>query len=352
MRAIFSASAMAEFNEDRIGEMPIRSEDIGYDPADLTRCPQCERPNAPNRAKCMYCAAELPLSGDGRRSAKADLRRPESWENGFNIIYLPTLGDGLSADIAGAAKHLGIEEETLLAIADSQVPLPAARFGSIVDAELVLERISETGVSAMIIADAELRADVPPKRLRGLEIGDTQLSFKLFNTPESVTAEISNVRTIVKGVVRTTKSETREKRKKKEMSVVDSAETFADDVVADIYLSGEREGFRVSTIGFDFSMLGGEKEMFAGVNMERLLAKLRSLCPNTAFIDDHADVSPLLDAVWEADLRTDSRMERSLLGGIGFSRVTSTSNIGQFTKYSRFRHYLNEKHETTDTADR
>src|SRR5688572_19041188 len=112
---------------DRLRNMPIRSEEIGYSPEEMLSCPKCAKPNAPNRAVCLYCGAPL-VEG---ATAKLEHRELESWENGFNVVVTAPGGaadaDRASRKLAGV---LGVEPETLVPILRSGTPLPIARVES------------------------------------------------------------------------------------------------------------------------------------------------------------------------------------------------------------------------------
>src|SRR5215203_6570597 len=86
------------FEPEWLRNLPLRSEEIGFTPEELVPCTACGRPNAPNRAVCLYCGTTEDLSG----TTRFDIRELESWESGFNVVVTGT-GD---ADIDQAAGHL------------------------------------------------------------------------------------------------------------------------------------------------------------------------------------------------------------------------------------------------------
>lgn len=328
-------------NEPAEFAQPIRSEDIGYDPADLAACPECRRPNAPNRTSCIYCGAEMPITAADPVTVKIRGTRPESWEKAFNIIYLPT---ETVIDTAAAGRHLSIDGSLIDEIIAHGKPVPAARFSSRTDAEIIAHRLAELGFASIILADTELRADEPPIRLRCVEFEDGNTVLTTFNTSEKLRVASNSITVIVTGTIRSSSNELLEKRKKKEMTVVDSTEMTSDESTADIYVKGDPIGFRIFTKGFDFSGLGAEKGMLAGENLRRLIAKIRILAPNAALIEDYGSAAVLLNGVWEIESQKNSQgIQRSFLGGISFSKRAQSDNTLQFTKYSRLQRYLYEK---------
>ncbi|NOT47915.1 MAG: hypothetical protein HOP17_09245, partial [Acidobacteria bacterium] len=117
--------------------------------------------------------------------------------------------------------------------------------------------------------------------------------------------------------------------------------TSTDDLVVDLYGSADEQGWRIMAKGFDFSGLGSEKALLAGDNMTRLLGKIRTFASAAKFVDEYGQVAGALSAVWEVDRRKDFEgLNRIGIWKSGFSSVVSTSNLEQFSKYSRLQRVL------------
>src|SRR5215218_7675150 len=68
---------------ERLRNLPIRSEEIGFSQDAMIDCEKCGRANPPDRADCLYCGTVI----EGADSkARLEVRGLESWENGFNVI--------------------------------------------------------------------------------------------------------------------------------------------------------------------------------------------------------------------------------------------------------------------------
>ncbi|MEP6901743.1 MAG: hypothetical protein ABJA66_08335, partial [Actinomycetota bacterium] len=168
-------------DDDFLKNLPIQSEDIAFKPEELISCVKCSRTNPPTRLKCVYCGAELELSAEQTAKIAPNLRKLEIWENGFNLIYLPK-EENLDAETTTKfAKFLGLERESLQTIFEARKTLPMARVESAKEAEILQNRLKESGLETLVISDESLAAENFPKRLRGLEFPDDKILLILFN---------------------------------------------------------------------------------------------------------------------------------------------------------------------------
>ncbi|HKX84803.1 MAG TPA: hypothetical protein VJL58_11325, partial [Pyrinomonadaceae bacterium] len=197
-------------NEQNLADLIITEEKIGFEPNELLTCAKCGRSNAPNRLKCMYCAAELEVSDAARENVRVDAKRPEAWEPGINIICLrvPENAGGLN-EIAAST---GIDEEFLSAAIESELPLPLARVGSATEAAIIAERLAAYGIETTMADDKELDS-YRPRRVRSVEIEDHELAFVLFNSDEVVRLNKNDIILIVTGKIFESEIEATELRK-------------------------------------------------------------------------------------------------------------------------------------------
>jgi hypothetical protein len=132
--------------------------------------------------------------------------------------------------------------------------------------------------------------------------------------------------------------------------MVDARELASDEAVLDVYTAfgeghaasgGAAEGFRVMAGGFDYSCLGGDKGLLAAENFNALVTALRARAPSAACDEEYARLRPLLADVWPSAERTESLgLRREGAGRVNTEAVTTVSNEGQFTRYSRLRQLL------------
>jgi hypothetical protein len=328
--------------EDLLKDLPLTAEDISFKADEMIACEKCSRTNAPNRLKCMYCGAELSLSAEQSARVTPHLRKLENWENGFNLIYLPQ-GEKFEADaIAGIGKITGM---TVFSHPDSffelQKPLPLARVESVNEALIVQNRLQEFGLQTKIVSDESLAAEVQPKRLRGLEFQDEKILLILFNNDEVEEIGAKSLNLIVSGVVYEKAVQSTEARKKGETKILEATETASDEILIDIYTQENANGYRILTKGFDFSCLGAEKGILARENIKRLIEKLQQVAPEAKLIDDYTTVRNLVGEIWEVEQRKDSQgLTRQRFGKFDLSSVSSSSNLQQFTKYSRLQWHI------------
>lgn len=316
----------------------IQTENIAYSPDKLLACDSCGRQNPPNRVNCLYCGREMAIQAADLVNAKAVIRSLEPWESGYNLVVRSAHGAS-PEDVASVLPDGPID---LDAIIKSNVPLPIARVESLRLAEILVEKFDGFGLRCSIISDADLAAERPPVRLSGIQINEGHFELIDFNTRSVTRVPFGELALIVPGQLSQTRTEMLEKRRRKaEAKVIDETATSADEAVLDMYTRTDRNGFRAYLAGFDFSCLGDRKGLLAGENMRRLAILLADAAPNAQVIDDYADIRHLLGGIWVVESRTDPQgLKRSGFGKVEFGKVATTSNLQQFTKYSRLQWHL------------
>jgi hypothetical protein len=314
---------------------------------EMISCPKCERKSPPTRLKCFYCGAELPVSDAQFDAIKPQPRKLEAWEKGFNLIILP---DALTSidetKLREIARMTNLEKEDLRRLFEAKKPLPLVRAESEKEAEIIGKRLGENEIESRIVSDESLKAETPPRRLRGIEFAEDaeKLILILFNSDEIVELRREDLRLIVAGAFFERRIEATERRRKKSGNkVLDSTETSADEFLLDFYARGDEIGFRVMESGFDFSSAldSAEKGILARENMRKLEEKLRRFAVDANFDGDYPQVRDLLGKIWEVEQKRDSRgLQRKAFGRFDLENVTTINNLAQFTKYSRLQRHL------------
>ncbi|MBC7899654.1 MAG: hypothetical protein H7070_06335 [Saprospiraceae bacterium] len=326
-------------NEAWLKDIPVRSEDIGFKAEEMSQCPKCGKNNPPTRPNCFYCTADLEVHATEIRSAKLNLRRLEPWEKGFNIINLP--GSLKTLDTVSITRLLSMDADHLKQVTEAEGSIPIARLESRKEAEAAVEILSQYGLESKVIGDDELLTDKLPVRLRGLEFCEEILVLTLFNTNEKRDIRYSEISLIITGAIFESRTETVEKRKKKDREILLETQTSSDGDLIDIYTFDDPAGYRVPVKGFDFSCLGADKGLLAAENIRRLIVDLRSFAPGAKFVSDYVANRALLGIVWEVERRKDSSgLQRTGFGRKDFTNVESSNNLQQFTKYSRLQRHL------------
>lgn len=323
---------------DRLRGLPIRSEEIGFAPDAMVACAKCGRSNAPNREICMYCGAAL--AGRGAE-ARREIRQPESRENGFNVVMLESDADNIETAARTIASLLATEIGVVRAILASGKRLPVARVGSETQADLFAQRLADFGVETRVISDEVLVPVQNPVRLRSLRFTGDELVLELFGKPATERLQSEDLALIVLGVLLETRTESIEKRKRRETRTLSEIETSSDMPVIDLYSKSDPTGWRIPATGFDFSCLGPGKSLLVSENMESLIHKLQTLSPGAKFVDDYAKLRSMLEQSWPAESRTDALgFQRTGVADKGLSRIFTTNNSLQLTKYSRLQWHL------------
>ncbi len=321
--------------------LPVQTEEIAFKPEELISCKQCVRTNPPTRLKCFYCGAELEISAEQAAKIAPVLRKLENWENGYNLIYLPKTDNIDAEKAAQIAKFLGLETEVWQMMFTAQKSLPIARTESAKEAEILQNRLKESGLETFVISDETLAADNLPKRLRGLEFDGDKILLILFNNDEVEEINAADLSLIVSGAIFQKAVESLEKRKKGESKILESTETASDEILIDIYSKKDSTGYRILTKGFDFSCLESEKGILARENIKKLLIKLQTIAPNAKLVDDYKSLRNVLGNIWEIEHRKQSQgLTRQRFGKFDLSNVSSSNNLQQFTKYSRLQWHI------------
>jgi hypothetical protein len=320
--------------EQWLTDLPAPSAPEGFKPEEMLVCDKCQRKSPPTRLKCFYCGAELKVSAEQSQFLKPNLRKLEDWEKGFNLIYL---AKSETADSANIAKLIHFEPNDLSNLFKTGKSLPLARLESQTESEVLAQRLNEFGLQSKIVSDELLKADVFPRRLRGIEFFADKAVLILFNADEIVEIPFHEIGLIVVGAFFERKIESTQSLKKKDdRKILETAETSTDEMLIDIYSRQNSDGFRIETKGFDFSCLGAEKGLLAKDNLKKLSEKLRLIAPDAKFDDDYLRIRAELSLVWEVSQRNDSSgVQRQGLGK--FKRVNTfiINNLHQFTRYSR-----------------
>jgi len=315
---------------------PVQTEDIAFKPEEMISCGKCARTNPPNRLKCFYCGAELEMTAEQAANIKPNLRKLENWEKGYNLIYAPNPNGENEFDSAETAKILNLESEDLQKILQTEKTLPLARVESEKEAQITASKLSERGFNISIVSDEALAVDKLPTRLRSLEFDDDKIILIFFNSDEIAEIKREDLVLIVSGAIYERKTESIEKRKKGESKILDATVTASDVGLIDIYSRQNSNGYRILANGFDFSCLETAKGILAVENLKKLAAKLREFAPNAKFVGDYLAVREVLGSVWEIEQRKDSLgLKRHSFGKFDFSNLATSSNLQQFTKYSR-----------------
>jgi hypothetical protein len=308
----------------------IQTEDIAFRPDEMVDC-ECGRANAPNRSACIYCGKRL----ETQALSLASLEPVESWENAFNVIVTG------AQDLAALAPFIDAGKAGSKVLEGSRCAYPIARVASATEADRLVQGLVAKGLTARVISDDELSPRRPHTRLSGIEIGESAITLIDFNTRSTVEVLREDLALAVTGVLIQTRSESVQQRKRKATVVLDESDYDAREPLLDIYSRHSGTGFRVLLTGFDFSVLGDRKELVGEKNLASLLAQLQAACPNLKVADDYAALRPLLDPIWPIEIRTDLMGKRIVrFGKSGSAKASTTSNLEQFTKFSRLQWHV------------
>lgn len=324
-------------------ESLVQSEPQGFSPEEMVRCEACLRSNPPTRANCLYCSAAL--SG-GQRTADhhlTKLKPLEDSELGYNCILLPTEPNNLvTAKLSDAAHLLKLKLSELERISNLHLALPVARTATRTDSELVIRELGSFGLNAITVADVDLGlSGLPVVQIRAAEISDDGIKLQQIGGAEGITISWSQIALLVSGRLITKRVESAEQKGRGgEREILEANEFFADQLVLDLYISDRPETFRITANNFDYSSLPGRKLMVAD-NFVLLQNLIQTRSPEAHLDNSYLSLRQMLDVIWPSGQRTGSGgLRRERPGKFSLESFIESSNVNQFTRYSRLRSFL------------
>jgi hypothetical protein len=311
-----------------------------FDENQMIKCPKCRRASPPNRAKCLYCGASLPLKAENLLLRKK--RKIENWEKAFNLVFIDLESNFDETKLKDLSKLADLKEEELRQVLFERKALPIARVESAEEASALKDKMETFGVKVTVISDESLLTGRVPRRLRRIEFIEDTAIFTLFNSNESIEIKSENLLILVSGVLFKRRIEFIEERKKKANKIKESFETDEDEILIDIYASQDNIGYRLTTSGFDFSMLGAEKEKLAHKNIPKLIKRFCEFAPHIILVNNYEKIRYFLNNIWHVEEQKNSLgLRRKSFGGYQLINETYASNLEQFTRYSRLQFLLN-----------
>jgi hypothetical protein len=316
--------------------MQIAADVPGFAAEELIACGKCKKPNPPNRGNCLYCGNALELPAHLQLGVQLKANDVEDWENGINVI-IDIAGSAVELD--AIAKAVSVDEHALGLAFTLGLPTPVLRT-NVADASAAAKRIGDLGVRNWLIEDADLEARIQPHRVRALEFNVDAIVVTAFNTNERVEVKNAAISAVVVGSISEDRWDATVKRSRKETKNLDESSFSSDHTVIDIYSDNEPLGFRITTNGFDFSCLGSEKKMLAVENFSLLVEKIRSAAANASVDQHYSKFKKVLEFVWPLTRNVVSKGIHRKGFGTAISKGESSTNLEQFTKYSRLRNRL------------
>ena len=325
---------------ESLRELPLTVDDSRFASDELIACESCKRSNPPTRTSCLYCGASFKAVEVRTDVAKINYQRPESWEEGYSLIY--TGENEIGNDIMmSAASLLRLDTDVVGNTISLGVPVPLICLRSLPDADLLAARLSQIGFECALVGDDLLQPQVLPTRIRSMNLKNETIDLEDFNSSKVTSVQSEEPVLLVAGSLVKTATETSGKISKRNFKTNDEALSVSDEPVLDIYPANDVYGFRIRSSGFDFSCLGERMKPFAGENMTCLVSELRTRFKSARFVDAFNTVAPFIGPVWAVDeIRQSSDVTRGPLGGVHKRSVTVLDNTSQFTKFSRLMRHL------------
>jgi len=326
---------------EALREIALTADEHRFSPDEMIACRACSRSNPPDRTSCLYCGVALEAASLRPDIAKMNYQRPETWQDGFSLVYAGKTGLE-SGILENAADLLRVEHDALERMIAVGVPIPLIYLKSLTDAGLLGSRLSDAGFDCAIVGDDLLQPKVPPTRVRTVQFDSDAILLEDFNTSSVTPVKYDERVLLVTGSLVKTSTEVTGKVSKRAVKTMEETFAISDEAVVDIYPVSDVYGFRIRSSGFDFSCLGERMQRFATVNMAALIGDLRSRFTSGVFIDSFPTASPLFGPVWPVEeIKQASSVSRGPLGGIRKQNLTVLDNTSQFTKFSRLqRHFI------------
>ena len=312
---------------DVMDGMPVRSKKIEFDPSQLVACDACGRPNAPNRAECIYCGTGLPVGEVDLSPLK--IREVEPWERAYNIILIR------NCPVGSSLSDQPFDSKIVQKAIEFAPPMPLGRVETAEAAAVVSGRFGESGLQTVVVSDESLNASNPPVRLRSLSVASGTFVLTTFNINERVEFPSDALKLIVLGRLFEERTEQSLKKIRGGVKEIDGRSVSKDSGVLDLYFDGDLGGFRITESGFDFSGLGEQKSFLAAENMKAIIEQLRLSAPSAVISADYVMKRSIIEKIWPANIHNDSKGVQRAKFGLTVERAEVSINTEQFTKYSR-----------------
>jgi len=255
--------------------------------------------------------------------------------------------DHNEASISSAARLLRLNDDDVKRVFNLNQVTPVARLSSPEEADRLRQELQAFQLESITVPESDLRLGEEGKRIRALILSDHSLTGVTTQKDARVTASYEDIRLIVQGRLFLQRVEAEENKRGGRTKLSDRRELSSDDCVLDIYSRTTEVNWRIVASNFDFSCLGARKRATAFENFG-LLVELLSERARAPYDDAYIRSRQLLNLVWPLEQRiTKERGRRSRAGKSGVATITITDNEGQFTRYSRLRHYLTCNELTT-----
>ncbi|MFV0387569.1 MAG: hypothetical protein ACK5NT_02345 [Pyrinomonadaceae bacterium] len=316
----------------------------------LILCSSCKRFSPPTRLNCLYCGNELKVAEEQVKNLRPIIRGAEEWKNAISAIV-----NLYKADVEvlrEVAKMTRIDSKELSQLARLDCMVPLARSSDMRELEVFSSVLETKGVSVLLLDEEELKIEQPVTRLRAISFEDKALELTEFNSGNKSKISVNEIEVFVFGTLYERRVESLEKRvKKKENKVVGTVETASDEMVIDFYIRNDFNGFRISSTGFDFSVLGLEKVAVSNANLQKLFVKLGAFC-NTANINNaYNEARAVLGSVWQPEERLERiNTFRKSFRGAQTEKVITVNNHRQFLRFSRLQRILSEQLKSNGKA--
>lgn len=345
---------MTDSEKGRSEEFDVASEakPHTFTPAEMITCDACLRANPPTRAACLYCGADLQVTGSEQDTQPAGeaigstSRPPEDSaamaSDGYYIVLAPNRTSIPSASaLSEIASLLHLQIPEVQIIFDGGRSVPVARAATPEQAAQLMEEIRALGIQADTFRDDGLDVNISARKIRALELLDDGFTGVRVSDGGQVSTSWDDLVLIIVGRLLVNRVEVEERRRRGRSQPLGSRELFSDESVLDLYTNSIDSGWRISASSFDFSCLGPEKAMTAFENFSALLNLLRMRAPKVEVDASFSSLRPVLANVWPLEPQTrKGEWRRSGAGKYDVATVTTTDNEGQFNRYSRLCHRL------------
>ncbi len=289
----------------------------------------------------MYCGAALPMT---KINSLPSQRALESYEQAFNTIVEPATSRLMSNTAVHFAETMQIEISEAQLFLSATRPLPIARSQTEQEAELIAGLVRSLGITAYVVADAELKIEDELIRARKVMRLGEPLNVQHLNGELNISP--AEIKLMVLGGIKNIKTDFAEAAAglgNKSGGVIDTAEFHSQDLLLDVYTTNLETSFRIRADGFDYSNLVSPLFFRVELNFKEAIKRLREIIPQAIFDADFTQVQSLLSRAWPPRSHTESRgVKRSSM----FKRVAlatvARDNRDQFERYSRLM-FLNAK---------
>lgn len=277
------------------------------------KCPNCQRPNAPEANKCIYCGSEIPTANlappqeqpTETRETRLEKEFPGETLQRLFLILSPHSPEPSQSAIEGLARLMGWDTYSARLRLKNPAPGILKAFDQIPEAQNFCQQLINLGIDAYLMKESGLKQVGEKQIALSAELKEEQIIFQFENqSPKDLS--FKDCFLLVRGRVRLEgelgkklgKSQIPDlqperdklldrliqRRRKKKIARLEIGSLIRAEATEvelfDLYSQPDHQAIQVIESLFDFSSIFGAEFQARLLGMAKLIDLLKSKCPN------------------------------------------------------------------------